>query len=54
MPIIVILFEDGSDMNIVKMMAGSMIMRDFTENLKKHWNVLKWAQEICKWNIFIN
>ena len=48
------LFEDGSDVNIVKMMAGSMIMRDFTENLKKHWNVLKWAQEICKWNIFIN
>ena len=34
MPIIVILFEDGSNVNIVKMMAGSMIMRDFTENLK--------------------
>ena len=28
------LFEDGLDVNIVKMMAGSMIMRDFTENLK--------------------
>ena len=53
MPIIVILF-DGQDVNIVKIMAGSMIMRDFTENLKKHWNVLKWAQEICKWNIIIN
>jgi hypothetical protein len=49
-----ILFEDGSDVNFVKMMAGSMIMRDFTENLKKHWNVSKWAQEICKLNIFIN
>ena len=54
MPTIVILLKDGSDVNIVKMMAGSMIMRDFTENLKKHRNVLKWAQEICKWNIFIN
>ena len=51
---IFILFEDGSDVNIVKMMVGSIIMRDFTENLKKHWNVLKWAQEICKLNIFIN
>ena len=29
MPIIVILFEDGSNVNIAKMMAGSMIMRDF-------------------------
>ena len=54
MPIIVILFEDGSDVNIVKMMAGFMIMRDFTENLKKYWDVSKWAQEICKLNIFIN
>jgi hypothetical protein len=51
---IFILFEDGSDVNIVKMMVGSIIMRDFTENLKKHWNVSKWAQEICKLNIFIN
>jgi ribosome-associated toxin RatA of RatAB toxin-antitoxin module len=41
-------------MNIVKMMVGSMIRGDFTENLKKHWNVSKWAQEICKLNIFIN
>jgi hypothetical protein len=49
-----ILFEDGSDVHIVKMMVGSMIMRDFTENLKKQWNVSKWAQEICKLNIFIN
>ena len=49
-----ILFKDGSDVNIVKMMVGSMIMRDFTENPKKHWNVSKWAQEICKLNIFIN
>jgi len=31
-----ILFEDGSNVNIVKMIVGSMIMRDFTENLKKH------------------
>ena len=21
---------------------------------KKHWNVSKWAQEICKLNVFIN
>jgi hypothetical protein len=49
-----ILFEDKSDINIVKMMVGSMIMGDFTESLKKHWNVPKWAQEICKLNIFIN
>jgi ribosome-associated toxin RatA of RatAB toxin-antitoxin module len=49
-----ILFEDGSDINIMKMMVGSMIRGDFTENLKKHWNVSKWAQEICKLNIFIN
>jgi len=38
-----ILFEDGSDINIMKMMVGSMIKGDFTENLKKHWNVSKWA-----------
>jgi ribosome-associated toxin RatA of RatAB toxin-antitoxin module len=49
-----ILFEDGSDINIMKMIVGSMIRGDFTENLKKHWNVSKWAQEICKLNIFIN
>ena len=49
-----ILFEDGSNINIMKMMVGSMISGDFTENLKKHWNVSKWAQEICKLNIFIN
>jgi ribosome-associated toxin RatA of RatAB toxin-antitoxin module len=49
-----ILFEDGSNINIMKMMVGSMIRGDFTENLKKHWNVSKWAQEICKLNIFIN
>jgi len=49
-----ILFEDGSDINIMKMMVGSMIRGDFTENLKKYWNVSKWAQEICKLNIFIN
>jgi hypothetical protein len=30
-----ILFEDETDMNIVKMMVGSMIRRDFTENLKE-------------------
>jgi hypothetical protein len=35
------LFENGSDMNIVKLMVGSMISGDFTENLKKHWNVPK-------------
>jgi hypothetical protein len=36
-----ILFEDEPDMNIVKMMVGSLIRRDFTENLKKHWKVPK-------------
>jgi len=36
---IFILFEDGSDMNNVKMMVGFMIKGDFTENLKKHWKV---------------
>jgi hypothetical protein len=30
-----ILFEDETDMNIVKMMVGSMIRRDFTKNLKE-------------------
>jgi hypothetical protein len=30
-----ILFEDGSDTNIVLMMVGSMIRGDFTKNLKK-------------------
>jgi hypothetical protein len=49
-----ILFEDGLDMNILKMMVGFMIKGDFTQNLKKHWNMPKWAQEICKLNIFIN
>jgi len=48
------LFENGSDMNIVKIVVGSMIRGDFIKNLKKHWNVLKLAQEICKLNIFIN
>jgi len=38
-----ILFENRSGMNIVKMMLGSMIRRDFTENLKKHWNMPKWT-----------
>ena len=51
---IFILFEDGFDMNIVKMMVGSMTKGDFTENLKKHWNVLKQAQEMYKLNILIN
>ena len=49
-----ILFEDEPDMNIVKMMVGSLIRRDFTKNLKKHWKVPKQAYEICKLNIFIN
>ena len=49
-----ILFENRSDMNIVKMMIDSMIRGDFTENLKKNRNVPKWAQEICKLNKFIN
>jgi len=49
-----ILFENESDMNIVKIMVSSMIRGDFTENLKKHWNVPKLTQEICKLNIFIN
>jgi len=35
------LFENGLDMNIVKLMVGSMIRGDFTENLKKHWSVSK-------------
>jgi len=35
------LFENGSDMNIVKIMVGSMTRGDFTENLKKYWNVPK-------------
>jgi len=30
-----ILFEDGSDTNIVLMMVGSMIKGDFTENQKE-------------------
>jgi hypothetical protein len=31
---IFILFEDGFDMNIVKIMVGSIIRGDFIENLK--------------------
>jgi hypothetical protein len=36
-----ILIENGLDMNIVKMMIGSMKKGDFTKNLKKHWKVPK-------------
>jgi hypothetical protein len=36
-----ILIENGLDMNIVKMIIGSMIKGDFTKNLKKHWKVPK-------------
>jgi len=35
------LFENGLDINIAKLMIGSMIRGDFTENLKKYWNVPK-------------
>ena len=38
---IFILIKDGLDMNIMKMMVGSMIKGDFTKNLKKHWKVPK-------------
>jgi hypothetical protein len=38
---IFILFEDGLDIIIVKIMVGSMIRGDFTKNLKQHWNVSK-------------
>jgi hypothetical protein len=40
---IFMLFENGSDMNTMKIMVGSIIRGDFTENLKKYWNVPEWA-----------